>query len=177
MENVMADLFAKSLLRDINDFPTPGIIFKDITPVLANARAFQEVIDLLVQGAQERSPDVIAGVESRGFMFAAPVALRLGLGFVPIRKAGKLPYQTLREEYDLEYGSSAVEIHTDAIKPGQRVLIIDDVLATGGTAGAAARLVEKAGGKVCAISFVLELEFLVGRAQLPGYEVDSLIKC
>jgi adenine phosphoribosyltransferase len=172
----MAELFAKSLIRDVVDFPKPGIVFKDITPILSSAAAFQEVIDYLVEAAQDRTPNVIAGVESRGFIFGAPVALVLGIGFIPIRKAGKLPYSTITEDYTLEYGSAAVEMHTDAIKPGQRALIIDDLLATGGTSGAAARLIEKAGGLVTAISFVVELEFLSGRNKLAGYEVDSLIK-
>ena len=158
------------------DFPLPGVIFKDITPVLGNPAAFQEVVDRLVEIAQEQMPDVVAAVESRGFIFGVPVALSLGVGFVPIRKPGKLPYTTVNEEYTLEYGSNSVEMHTDAIKPGQRVLIVDDVLATGGTAGASARLIERAGGVVTALTFVIELEFLSGRAALTGYDVESVLK-
>jgi len=175
VKSTLADLIAQSLIRDIVDFPSPGIVFKDITPVLADPIAFQEIVDGLVESAQVRRPDLIAGVESRGFIFGVPVALNLGIGFVPIRKAGKLPYTTIREEYKLEYGSSSVEMHIDAVKPGQRVLIIDDLLATGGTAAATARLIEKAGGVVTAISFVIELTFLCGREALLGYDVESLI--
>ncbi len=172
----MSTLLARKLLRDVPDFPLPGVIFKDITPVLGNPAAFQEVVDRLVEIAQEQMPDVVAAVESRGFIFGVPVALSLGVGFVPIRKPGKLPYTTVNEEYTLEYGSNSVEMHTDAIKPGQRVLIVDDVLATGGTAGASARLIERAGGVVTALTFVIELEFLSGRAALTGYDVESVLK-
>jgi adenine phosphoribosyltransferase len=172
----MSHLLAESLIRDVADFPVPGIVFKDITPVLANAAAFQEIIDKLVEIAEVRPPDIVAAVESRGFIFGVPVAQCLGIGFVPIRKTGKLPYKTIREDYDLEYGTSAVEIHVDAIEPGQRVLIIDDLLATGGTAAAAARLIEKSGGNVTGVTFVIELTFLSGRQKLSGFEVDSLIK-
>ncbi len=172
----MSILLAHSLIRDVPDFPKEGIIYKDITPILANAAAFQEIIDHIVESADTRLPDIVAAVESRGFIFGVPVALCLGLGFVPIRKKGKLPYSTLSESYALEYGIDSVEMHTDAIKPGQRVLLIDDVLATGGTASASARLIEKAGGIVTAIVFVIELEFLGGRKNLLGYSVDSLVK-
>jgi len=171
----MSELLAASLVRDIPDFPKSGILFKDITPVLGHAQAFQEVVDCLAQQAASFAPDVIAGVESRGFLFGAPVALALGLGFVPIRKAGKLPSHTEREEYELEYDTAVVEVHRDAITPGQRVLIVDDLLATGGTAAASVRLVEKLGGKVAALSFVIELSFLGGRETLSGYEVRSLL--
>ena len=171
----MNDLLAASLVRDIPDFPKSGILFKDITPVLADAAAFQEVVDGFVRLAQHLAPDVIAGIESRGFLFGAPVALALGIGFVPIRKAGKLPSQTEREEYALEYGTAIVEIHRDALQPGRRVLIIDDLLATGGTASAAVRLVEKLGGKVAGLCFLIELEALNGRSVLSGYETRSLL--
>ena len=171
----MSELLAASLIRDIPDFPKSGILFKDITPVLGHAAAFQEVISKLVEQAVVFAPDMIAGTESRGFLFGAPVALALGVGFVPIRKAGKLPSQTEREEYVLEYGTAVVEVHRDAILPGQRILIIDDLLATGGTAAASARLVEKLGGKVVGVSFVIELSFLNGREALSGYEVRSLL--
>jgi adenine phosphoribosyltransferase len=176
LEVNVAELIAASLIRDVENFPNPGIIFKDITPILSNPAAYQEVIDYLLESTEKRPPDVVAAVESRGFMFGAPVALCLSVPFVPIRKTGKLPYSTIREEYQLEYGQDAVEMHTDAIKPGQKVLIIDDVLATGGTAGASARLVEKAGGIVTGVSFVIELTFLAGRAALGTYEVHSLVK-
>ena len=171
----MGDLQAASLIRDIPDFPKSGILFKDITPVLGNPEAFREVIAALTEHAAFCRPDLIAGIESRGFLLGAPVALALGLGFVPIRKAGKLPSATEREEYELEYGTAIVEIHRDAVAPGRRVLIIDDLLATGGTAAAAVRLVEKLGGTVIGLSFLIELGFLPGRAALSGYEVHSLL--
>ena len=171
----MTELLAASLVRDIPDFPKSGILFKDITPVLASAAAFQEIIDRFVEQAEALAPDIIAGIESRGFLFGAPVALALGIGFVPIRKAGKLPSATEREEYVLEYGTAVIEIHRDSLQPGQRVLIIDDLLATGGTAAAAARLVEKLGGKVAGLCFLAELGFLGGRAALNGYETQSLL--
>lgn len=171
----MGDLLAAGLIRDIPDFPKPGILFKDITPVLAHAPAFQEVIDQFAAWGAARSPDVIVGIESRGFVFGAPLALAMGLGFVPVRKRGKLPHHTLQEEYALEYGTNVVEIHRDAIQSGQRVLIADDLLATGGTARAAARLVEALGGKVVGFSFVIELAFLQGRALLPGCDIQALL--
>lgn len=171
----MTDLLAVKLIREIPDFPKPGILFRDITPVLANPAAFQEVIDRFVEWAGVRSPDVIVGIESRGFVFGAPVALALGVGFVPIRKVGKLPFQTIREEYALEYGTNVVEIHNDAIRPGQRALIVDDLLATGGTAAASARMIEQLGGRVAGFSFLIELAALDGRAVLPGHEIQALI--
>ena len=171
----MADLLAAALIRDIPDFPKSGILFKDITPVLGNAPAFQEIIDCFVECAGSRSPDVVIGIESRGFLFGAPVALALGVGFVPIRKVGKLPHETFTEEYALEYGTAALEIHRDALAAGARVLIVDDLLATGGTALASARLVEKLGGKVAGFSFLIELGFLQGREALKAYEVQSLL--
>jgi adenine phosphoribosyltransferase len=171
----VTDLRAASLVRDIPDFPKPGILFKDITPVLADHAAFQEVVDRFASWAAERSPDIVVGIESRGFIFGAPVALRLGCGFVPVRKVGKLPHVTAREEYHLEYGSNVVEIHRDAVAAGGRVLIIDDLLATGGTAAAAGRLIEQLGGKVAGVSFLIELAFLGGRAALEDYDIQSLI--
>ena len=171
----MADFLAAALIRDIPDFPQSGILFKDITPVLSDAAAFQEVIDCFVERAGSLSPDVVAGIESRGFLFGTPVALALGVGFVPIRKVGKLPHETIREEYALEYGTAAVEVHRDALAAAARVLIVDDLLATGGTALASARLVEKLGGKVVGFSFLIELGFLSGRATLSGYDVQSLL--
>jgi len=171
----LPELLAAGLMRDIPDFPQPGILFKDITPVLANGPALQEVVDCFVEWAAERSPDVVVSVESRGFIFGVPIALALGVGFVPIRKAGKLPFRTVRQEYTLEYGVNVVEVHQDALKPGQRVLIVDDLLATGGTAAAAAALVERLGAKVVGISFFVELGFLPGRALLSGYDLQTLI--
>ncbi len=171
----MSELLAASLIRDIPDFPKSGILFKDITPVLSNAAAFQEVIDCFVEQAQSWGPDIIIGIEARGFVFGAPVALALGVGFVPVRKAGKLPGLTEQEEYVLEYGSAIIEAHRDALQPGQRVLIVDDLLATGGTAAATARLVEKLGGKVAGFCFLIELGFLNGREALNGYEVQALL--
>ncbi len=169
------ELIASSLIRDIPDFPQPGILFKDITPVLAHPAAFQEIIDKFAEIAKQYKPDVVVGIESRGFVFGAPLALALGLGFIPVRKKGKLPYITLYEEYALEYGSNVVEIHNDAIAPGQRALIVDDLLATGGTGRAAAKLVERLGAEVVAFAFVIELSFLNGRAALDGYAIESLI--
>ena len=171
----MRELLAASLVRDIPDFPKSGILFKDITPVLGNPEAFREVVAELAEHAALLRPDLIAGIESRGFLLGAPVALALGTGFVPIRKAGKLPSQTEREEYELEYGTAIVEIHHDAVQPNQRVLIIDDLLATGGTAAAAVRLIEKLGGQVIGLSFLIELGFLPGRQALSGCAVHSLL--
>ncbi len=165
----------KSLIRDIPDFPQPGIVFKDITPLLADEDAFSSVIDLIVVHYGRGNIDKVVGIEARGFILASPVAYHFGAGFVPVRKAGKLPWKTEREEYALEYGTAVLEVHTDAIRPGERVLIVDDVLATGGTAAATARLVERLGGKVTGISCLVELEFLKGRVNLAGYDFFSLI--
>ncbi|MDR3709149.1 MAG: adenine phosphoribosyltransferase [Capsulimonadaceae bacterium] len=173
----MSRLLAEKLIRDIPDFPKPGIIFKDITPVLQSPGAFQEVIDQFAEFASERQPDVIVGIESRGFVFGAPVALALSRPFIPVRKVGKLPAETIREEYALEYGVNAVEIHTDSILKGQRALVIDDLLATGGTARATAALIERLGGRVVGYSFLIELSFLHGRDKLSGYDVQALIAC
>ena len=168
-------MMAASLIRDIPDFPKEGIIFKDITPVLQHPHAFAEVIRKMTDYAAGRKPDIVVGIESRGFVLGPPIALRLGKGFIPVRKIGKLPHETIQCEYALEYGTSAVEMHRDAIIPGQRVLIVDDLLATGGTAAASARLVEELGGKVAGIVFLIELAFLDGRSKLSGYDVKSLI--
>jgi adenine phosphoribosyltransferase len=140
--DTLQSLRAHTLIRDIPDFPKPGILFKDITPILADAHALKEVIGAMGDSCRPHQPDLIVGIESRGFIFGVPIACELGLGFAPVRKVGKLPYETVQEEYALEYGTAAVEIHTDAIQPGQRVVIVDDLLATGGTALAAAKLVE-----------------------------------
>lgn len=171
----MSEYLAHSLIRDVPDFPKPGIMFKDITPVLQHPAAFAEAIDGLVALARQQQPDVIVGIESRGFIFGVPIAMSLGLPFVLTRKLGKLPYERVTEEYALEYGTNTIEMHTDSINPGQRAYIVDDLLATGGTAAASARLVERLNGNVCGIGFMVELEFLEGRKNLLGYTVDSLI--
>jgi adenine phosphoribosyltransferase len=162
-------------IRDIPDFPKPGILFKDITPLLAHPGAFRAVIDGLAGAFADRSIDTVAAAEARGFIFGAPLALRLGVGFVPIRKPGKLPYATVALEYQLEYGSDRLEVHTDALGPGRRVLLLDDVLATGGTMRACCDLVQKTGAEVVACAFVIELSFLHGRDRLKPFEVFSLI--
>lgn len=172
----MADLYASTLIRDVPDFPKPGILFKDITPILENAAAFKEVIDLLAADAKAKGAETIVGIESRGFMFGAPMAYNLGLPFVVARKLGKLPYDRISEEYALEYGTNTVEMHSDSIKPGQRAYIVDDLLATGGTAAATGRLVTRLGGKVCGIGVVIELLFLNGREFLKDYDITSLIE-
>jgi adenine phosphoribosyltransferase len=168
-------LAAARLIRDVQDFPKAGILFKDITPVLSDAAAFQEVVDHMLAYARSRDADVIAGIESRGFVFGAPLALAMGTPFVPIRKLGKLPAETIRVEYSLEYGTNTVEMHKDAIQPGQRVLIVDDLLATGGTAAAAAELVRTAGGEVAGVVCLVELSFLSGRDALADLDVHCLI--
>ena len=162
-----------TLVRDVRDYPQPGVVFKDITPLLADGAAFAAVIEAL---AGVYGPvDKVAGIEARGFVLAAPVACRLGVGFVPIRKQGKLPGATYAQEYDLEYGTATVEVLTDAFQPSERVLVIDDVLATGGTARAAAELVRRAGAEVAGLAVLLELSFLDGRAKLPGLPVSALL--
>ena len=165
----------KEHIRDIPDFPKPGIVFKDITPLLGHAVAFQQTVDSLVDRFAGAGVDKVLGVEARGFIAAAPVAYRFGAGFVPVRKAGKLPWQIEKEQYELEYGTDLLEIHRDAIAPGERALIVDDVLATGGTAAATVRLVEKLGGVVVGLGFLIELAFLDGRSKLGGHDVVSLI--
>ena len=166
----------KDFIRDIPDFPEPGIIFKDITPLLQDAAAFTQAIDSLIECFDAGSYDIIVPVESRGFLFGAPLAYRLGKPLSPVRKPGKLPYETHSTEYTLEYGSNSMEIHVDAVQPGQRALLLDDLLATGGTLAAAARLVETAGGVVAGVAVVIELEFLQGREQLKGYDLQALIQ-
>ena len=162
-------------VRNIPDFPKPGIQFKDITPVLADPRLFAGAIDLLVANHPAGSIDAVVGIDARGFIFAAAAALRLETGFVPIRKKGKLPYTTHEQSYDLEYGSNTVAIHTDAVSPGRRVLLVDDLLATGGTAGPAIALLQKIGVHIVEATFLIELAFLDGRAQLDGVPTRSLI--
>ncbi|HEX7051017.1 MAG TPA: adenine phosphoribosyltransferase [Longimicrobiales bacterium] len=178
MDNAIRDPLAehvRACIRDVPDFPQPGILFKDITPLLADAETFAAVVRRLADPFADRAIDQVVGIEARGFIFAAPVALALGSGFVPIRKPRKLPYRTVRVEYALEYGTDALEAHEDAIRPGQRVLVVDDVLATGGTAAAAADLVERLGGTVAGMAFVAELSFLEGRARLRGRPVESVV--
>jgi adenine phosphoribosyltransferase len=164
------------LVRDVPDYPKPGVVFKDITPLLGDADGFRAVVDALVGDRAVGTVDKVAGVEARGFILAAPVAYRLRAGFVPIRKQGKLPSPTFEETYALEYGEAVVEVHADAFAPGDRVLLIDDVLATGGTAAAASELVRRAGGTVVGVGVLIELGFLDGRAALPaGLGVQSLL--
>ncbi len=165
----------KGLIRDVPDFPQPGIVFKDITPLLADENAFSSVIDLIVVHYGRGNIDKVVGIEARGFILASPVAYHFGAGFVPVRKEGKLPWDSEREEYALEYGTAVLEVHKDAIHSGERVLIVDDVLATGGTALAAAKLVERLGGTVMGIACLIELGFLNGRKKLAGYDFFSLI--
>ncbi|MBN1592787.1 MAG: adenine phosphoribosyltransferase [Candidatus Coatesbacteria bacterium] len=168
------DLNAK--LRDIPDFPKPGIIFKDITPILADADAFREAIDKVVEGFTRNNIDAIVGVEARGFIFAAAAAYKLNCGLLIVRKPGKLPAETVSETYSLEYGTDTIEIHKDAIRPGMKLLLLDDLLATGGTIAACARLVEGLGGKIMGIRFLVELGFLDGRKKLGQYDVDAVIR-
>ena len=165
----------RSHVRDIADYPTEGVTFRDITPLLGNAAAFAAAIDGLVEGFAHVEVDRVVGVESRGFIFGAPVACRLGAGFVPVRKPGKLPWAVAREEYELEYGTDKLEIHRDAIHPGERILIVDDVLATGGTAAATASLVETLGGQIAGLAFLLELDNLNGRSRLGERPIRSLL--
>ena len=162
-------------IREIPDYPKQGVVFRDLTPLFGDAAAFERTIDALVERFSGLSIDRVIGIEARGFILAAPVAYRMGAGFVPVRKAGKLPWAVAREEFDLEYGSDKLEIHRDALRPDERVLIIDDVLATGGTAAATARLVEALGARVAALGVVLELEFLQGRDRLAGHRLESLL--
>src|SRR5580658_4326244 len=160
-------------IRDVPDYPQPGVMFKDITPLLADGKAFGAVIRGLAAGYG--SVDKVAGIEARGFILAAPVACRLGAGFIPVRKKGKLPAATFAQEYDLEYGSATLEVHQDAFAPGDRVLIVDDVLATGGTARATASLIKRAGADVVGVAVLMELSFLNGREAIPDLEVRSLL--
>jgi len=166
----------KDKIRDIPDFPKPGILFKDITTLLQDARAFSSAIDQLAQRYQERQIDSIVCIEARGFIFGGALAYRLGTGLIPVRKAGKLPYKTHKITYELEYGTDTLEIHQDAIAPGQRILIVDDLLATGGTTKAVAELVGQLGGEVVELAFLIELTYLHGRQKLSGYPVYSLIQ-
>ena len=166
----------EAAIRNVPDFPKAGIQFKDITPLLADPRLFAGTIDLLTDGHKPGSVDAIVGIDARGFIFAAAAAVKLGAGFVPVRKKGKLPFKTHEQDYALEYGSATVAMHVDALKPGSRVLLIDDLLATGGTAAAAAALVKKLDAKIVEISFLIELKFLNGRDKLKGYPVRSIVQ-
>ena len=173
------DVRVRAGIRDVPDYPSAGILFKDITPLLADPQLLAETVAALATAhgtGAEAKVDLVAGIEARGFIFGAPVALALNAGFVPIRKSGKLPHTTASAEYALEYGTATIEVHTDAVRPGQRVLLLDDVLATGGTAAAAAKLLEDIGAEVVAVSFLIELDFLGGRGRLPGRAVHSLVR-
>jgi adenine phosphoribosyltransferase len=166
----------EAYIRNIPDFPKPGIQFKDITPLLAEPAAFRYVVETLIGQFKDRKVDAIASAEARGFLFAAPMALAMSKPLIPLRKPGKLPYQTISHKYDLEYGTAELHMHTDAIRPGMRVLLVDDLLATGGTIKAGCRLVENGGGEVVACAFLIELAFLEGRKVLDPIEVYSVLQ-
>ncbi len=172
----MPELLAASRIRAVPEFPKPGILFKDITPVLEHPDALQEAVDLITADAKSKGAEVIVGIESRGFIFGIPVALNLKVPFAMARKLGKLPYDKISEEYALEYGTNTVEMHVDSVKPGQKAYVVDDLLATGGTAAAAARLVERLGGSVCGFGCLIELSFLHGRETLLSYPILSLLE-
>lgn len=166
----------KKFIEDIPDFPEPGVVFRDVTPLLANKEAYQESIRLICDFVKDKKIDLIVGPEARGFLFGCPVALALNCGFVPVRKPGKLPREVVSQSYDLEYGSNEIQMHSDSIQPGQNVLIVDDLLATGGTVEAAITLIEKMGGNVVGAAFLIELEALKGRELLKKYDVYSVLK-
>jgi len=166
----------KQIVRDVLDFPKEGIIFRDITPVLQSPEALKESIDQMMDKLDGVDFDLVVGPESRGFIFGVPLAYNMNKGFIPVRKKGKLPYKTVEKEYDLEYGTASIEMHIDAIQPGQKVVIIDDLLATGGTSKAIIDLIEQVGGKVVKLVYLIELEFLKGRDALKDYSVESIIK-
>jgi adenine phosphoribosyltransferase len=165
----------ESLIRAIPDFPIPGILFRDITPLLKDKRGFRAAIDLFVARFNGQAIDYVVGIEARGYMLGAPLAYRIGAGFVPVRKPGKLPFERLTESYALEYGTNSLEIHSDALDDGDRVLVVDDLLATGGTAAATCRLLERLGAEVVALAFLIELEALGGRDALPGRDVTTFV--
>jgi adenine phosphoribosyltransferase len=175
MPNPVTTAEIAAAIRNIPDFPKPGIQFKDITPVLADARLFAGTIDLLTENFSPGEIDAVVGIDARGFIFAAAAALKLEAGFVPVRKKGKLPHTTHEEDYALEYGHATIAMHIDALKPGARVLLIDDLLATGGTAAAAVSLVKKLGAEILEVNFLIELKFLDGRAKLKGLPIRSLV--
>jgi adenine phosphoribosyltransferase len=162
-------------VRDVPDFPQPGIVFKDLTPLMADVDAYRFSVDAIADHAAGLTVDKVVGIEARGFIWAAPVAYRIGAGFVPVRKPGKLPWQTVSESYELEYGTDSLDVHADAVVPGDSVLIVDDVLATGGTAAATVRLVERLGGHLAGLAFVVELGFLGGRGKLTDHDILSLM--
>lgn len=176
MSNAPSPEAIRDAIRNVPDFPKPGIQFKDITPVLGNPALFRQSIELLTSTFKPGEVDIVVGIDARGFIFASGAALHWGAGLTPIRKKGKLPYKTHEESYDLEYGSNTLCIHIDAIKPGSRVVLVDDLLATGGTAGAAASLVQKVGGTIIETVFLIELEFLRGRERLKGVPVRSIVR-
>ena len=165
----------RKLIRSVPDFPKPGVVFRDITTVIADAQALRAAVKQMAEPFRKDRIDLVVGIESRGFIFGAALAIELGVGFVPVRKPGKLPYQTASETYQLEYGTDTIEIHTDAVKAGQRVLMVDDLLATGGTMAAACRLVERLGGTVAGISFLIDLAFLGGRQKLGDRKIVALV--
>ncbi len=167
----------KAAIRDIPDFPQKGIIFKDITPILADPKLFKKAVNVFCKRHAKGSISKVAAVEARGFIFGGAVAMKLGAGFIPVRKKGKLPFNTIEESYELEYGSATLAMHVDAVKPGETILIVDDLLATGGTAAATAAMVEKLGGKIVEIAFLIELGFLKGRDKLTKHPVFSAITC
>jgi adenine phosphoribosyltransferase len=166
----------RAAVRDVPDFPKPGIVFKDITPILADPTLFKESVDLFIQACAEQNVQKIVGIDARGFLFGAAAAYQLGTGFVPMRKKGKLPYRTAGMAYTLEYGEAEMELHVDAISPGERVVLVDDLLATGGTSSAAAKLIQAMGGVLVSAMFLIELEFLDGRKELGGANVLSFLK-
>lgn len=165
----------KAKIREVADFPTPGVSFKDVTTLLKDAEAFRFAVKALADRYRKDRPDLVVGIESRGFLLGAPIAYELGSGIVVVRKPGKLPAEHVRVEYELEYGKDALEVHTDAIQPGQRVLLADDLLATGGTSWAAAELVKRLGGEIVGFAFLIELAYLGGRQRLAGYPVEALV--
>jgi adenine phosphoribosyltransferase len=175
MQQVASERVANAV-RDVPDFPKPGIVFKDITPLLSDGALFREAIDLFLNACAPLKADKIVGIDARGFLFGSAVAYQLGLGFVPVRKKGKLPYQTKEASYSLEYGEATVEMHVDAISPGERIVLVDDLLATGGTSAAAAKLITQAGGNLLAAQFLIELEFLDGRRHLAPVPVTAFLK-
>jgi len=174
--NPQTEYYLKSKIRDVKDFPKPGIVFKDITTLIKDPQALKVSIDEMLKYCKDKNIDITVGIESRGFIFGSILAQELGVGFVPVRKRGKLPAEKMEEEYEKEYGKDAVEIHKDAIKKGQNILIVDDLLATGGTAAATEALIEKAGGNIIGLLFLIELSFLQGRKKLnPKYDIYSLV--
>jgi adenine phosphoribosyltransferase len=174
MQHAASERIANAV-RDVPDFPKPGIIFKDITPILSDGALFHESIDLFLRACEPLRPDKIVGIDARGFLFGSAVAYQLGVGFVPVRKKGKLPFQTKETSYTLEYGEATVEMHIDAISPGERIVLVDDLLATGGTSAAAAKLISQAGGTLLEAQFLIELAFLSGRSRLEPVPVRSFL--